>query len=157
MVVQARRLTVDEHRGEPRGEERGQHRQRVQRHDRDQAGQQPGRDQVGHRMDRHRFDGVDLLGHPHRAELGGCARADRGGQGDTGDHRCHDAHVEERRQEAGQGLDADVAERANNPCTAIAPPEARVRKAATPTVPPIITRAPAPMVISATSRMVSLR
>ena len=37
------------------------------------------------------------------------------------------------------------------------PPEARVRNAATPTVPPIITSAPAPMVISAISRIVSRR
>lgn len=43
------------------------------------------------------------------------------------------------------------------PCTAMTPPEARVKNAATPTVPPIITRAPAPMVISAISRTVSLR
>ena len=37
------------------------------------------------------------------------------------------------------------------------PPEASVRNAATPTVPPIITRAPVPIVISAMSRTVSLR
>ena len=37
------------------------------------------------------------------------------------------------------------------------PPEAKVRNAATPTVPPIITSAPVPIVISAISRMVSLR
>ncbi|SHT45235.1 Uncharacterised protein [Mycobacteroides abscessus subsp. abscessus] len=37
------------------------------------------------------------------------------------------------------------------------PPEASVRKTATPTVPPIITRAPVPMVISASTRIVSLR
>ena len=43
------------------------------------------------------------------------------------------------------------------PCTAMTPPEARVKKAATPTVPPIMTSAPAPMVISATRRIVSLR
>ncbi|COY39383.1 Uncharacterised protein [Mycobacterium tuberculosis] len=43
------------------------------------------------------------------------------------------------------------------PCTAITPPDARVKKAATPTVPPIMTSAPAPSVISATSRTVSFR
>ncbi len=37
------------------------------------------------------------------------------------------------------------------------PPDASVRNAATPTVPPIITSAPAPSVISAMSRIVSLR
>ncbi|CNH51246.1 Uncharacterised protein [Mycobacterium tuberculosis] len=37
------------------------------------------------------------------------------------------------------------------------PPDARVRKAATPTVPPIMISAPAPNVISATRRIVSLR
>nr|CRL82861.1 hypothetical protein CPGR_06088 [Mycolicibacter nonchromogenicus] len=43
------------------------------------------------------------------------------------------------------------------PCTAITPPEARVKKVATPTVPPMMASAPVPMVISAISRTVSLR
>ena len=37
------------------------------------------------------------------------------------------------------------------------PPDASVKKAATPTVPPIMTSAPVPIVISAISRIVSLR
>ena len=62
-------------------------------------------------MHGHRLDGVDLLGDAHGAQLGGGARADGRGQRDARDHRRHDADVEERRQEAGQRLDADVAQR----------------------------------------------
>ncbi len=62
-------------------------------------------------MHGHGFDGVDLLGHPHRAELCGGARADGGRQRDACDHGGDDADIEEGRQEAGQRLDADVAQR----------------------------------------------
>ena len=62
-------------------------------------------------MHGHRFDGVDLLGDPHRAQLRGGARADGGGQRDARDDRRDDAHVEEGRQEPGQRLDTDVAQR----------------------------------------------
>ena len=62
-------------------------------------------------MHRHRLDGVDFLGDPHRAQLGGGAGADGGGQRDTGDDRSDDADIEERRQESRQRLDADVAQR----------------------------------------------
>src|SRR5699024_10737742 len=76
MIVDARRLTVDDHGGEAAGQERGAHRQRVQRDHRDHAGQHAGGDQVRHRGDGHRLERVDLLGHPHRAELRGRAGAD---------------------------------------------------------------------------------
>ena len=75
---------------------------------------------------------------------------------DTGDHRRDDADVEEGRQEPGQRLDADVAQRRVT-LHRDDPAGRQVRKAATPTVPPIMTSAPAPSVISATSRIVSLR
>ena len=43
------------------------------------------------------------------------------------------------------------------PCTASVPPAARVRKPTMATVPPIMANVPAPMLISAISRMTSLR
>ena len=46
-----------------------------------------------------------------RAQLCGGAGTDRRRQRDTGDHRRDDADVEEGRQESGQRLDADVAQR----------------------------------------------
>ena len=61
--------------------------------------------------DRHRLQRVDLLVDPHRAQLRGHAGAEGGGQPDARDHRRRDAHVDERRQESGQRLDADIAQR----------------------------------------------
>ena len=43
---------------------------------------------------------------------GGHTRAERGRQTDSGDHRCRDAHIDERGQEPGERFDADVAQRA---------------------------------------------
>ena len=111
MVVQAGGLAVDVDGGETRGEERRQHRQRVEGHDRDQSGDQPGGHQIRDRVHRHRLDRVDLLGDPHRAQLRGGAGADGGRKRDAGDHRRHDAHIQECRQEAGERLDTDVAQR----------------------------------------------
>ena len=54
-----------------------------------------GSDGIGHHL-----EGVDLLGDPHRAELGGEAAADRRGQRDAGDERRDLAGVEVRRDEA---------------------------------------------------------
>ena len=56
----------------------------VQRDDRDHPRDDPGRHEERQRRDRHHLERVDLLGDPHRAELGGEAAADGGGQRDAG-------------------------------------------------------------------------
>ena len=66
--------------------------------------------QVGDRSDAHHLQGIDLLVDPHRAELRGCAGADRGGQRDARGQRRDQANVEERRREPGQRLDPDLGE-----------------------------------------------
>ena len=68
-------------------------------------------DQERQRRDRHHLEGVDLLGDPHGAELGGEAAADGRGQRDAGDQRGDLAGVEVRRDEAGERRRADLVER----------------------------------------------
>src|SRR5436189_4401656 len=61
----------------------GQHHER---RDRDQSRQDPGQEQVGNRRAAEAFERVDLLGHPHTAQLGGVAGADPAGEDQSREH-----------------------------------------------------------------------
>ena len=65
----------------------GQVGQHGERRDHDESGQHPRNDQVRRRRASQALQRVDLLGHPHGAELGGIARADAAGQDQRGQHR----------------------------------------------------------------------
>ena len=115
------------------------------------AGDHPRRHEERQRRHRHHLEGVDLLGDPHRAELGGEAAADGRGQGERGDQRGDLAGVEVGRDEAGELRDAERLERA----VALQPdlgPAKNDRTAITPTVPAITTSAPEPKATSARRR-----
>src|SRR4051794_8617546 len=95
---------------ELRGEVAEEKADDVERDYRDETGDDAGGDEVGHRRDAHDLEGIDFFGDAHGAELGGEARADGGREAEAGDQRSDLARVEVRRDEAGEGRDADLVE-----------------------------------------------
>ena len=83
----------------------------VHRDDREKSGDHPGGDQVRHAGHGHRLQRVDLLGDPHRAQLGGVARAERADQRYRGDQRSDVAGVEVGDEQSGQRLRAHRVQR----------------------------------------------
>ena len=75
------------------------------------AGDQSGRDQVGHRRHGERLERVDFLVDPHRTELRGKTATDGRGQSDAGDDRRNLASVEVRGDETGVDRGAEAVER----------------------------------------------
>ncbi len=138
------------------GQERQGDGDAVKRRDRHHPGHDPGADEVGNRADRHGFQRVDFFVDPHGAQLRGDAGAEGGRQADSSDHRGRDSDVDESGQESGQRFDADIAQRAVA-LTASVPPAASVKNPTITSVPPIIAKVPAPMLISAMRRMISRR
>lgn len=113
-------------------------------------------DEVFDRSDAHGLQCVDLFVDPHRAQLGGDAGAEGRRQADPRDDGRRNSDVDECRQEPGQRFDADVAQRA----VALDRQDAARGERENPTmttVPPIIANVPAPMLISAMSRITSRR
>ncbi|MBF4191052.1 hypothetical protein MHAEM_03387 [Mycolicibacterium phlei] len=110
MVVHARGQAVHQDR-RPRRPVRGEHGQAEQRDHHDHPGDDAGGRQIGHRPHADHLQRVDLLVDPHRADLCGRAGPDGGGQPDSRDQRCGQPGVDERGEEAGHGLHADVGQR----------------------------------------------
>ena len=92
------------------GEERHDDGHRVERDDHDEPGHDPGGHQIGDGLDAHHLEGVDLLADPHRAHFCGSAGADGGRQSLPRHHRRGDTHVDQRSEEPGERLNADVAQ-----------------------------------------------
>ena len=66
------------------------------------------RDEVLHRVHRHRRQGVDLLGDAHRAELGGHAGAGARGDDDRREHRRQLARDGDAERGADEALGAEL-------------------------------------------------
>ena len=75
-----------------------------------ERGDDAGAHEVHEARHRHHFEGVDLVGDAHGAQLGGEAGAHLSGEGDTGDDRCYLTGVGEAADEPGEGLRADLLE-----------------------------------------------
>ena len=108
VVVGAGGLAVEGHGHDPGAEVGRQQPDHVERDHRDQPGDHPGGDQERQALDRHHLERVDLLGDPHRAELGGEAGADRRREGERRDQRRDLAGVEVGRDEAVERRGADL-------------------------------------------------
>ena len=111
VLVGAAGLPVEDRGGQLRRGESHDQGHRVERDDHHRTGHQTGGDQIRDGLDAHHFQRIDLLGDPHGAEFGGGTGADGGRQRLTGHHRGGQADVDHGGQEAGEGLDADVAQR----------------------------------------------
>ena len=108
VVVDAGGLAVDPGRTEASRRESTHHRHAVQRDDHHHPGHHPGGHQISHRADRHHLERVDLVCDTHRAQLGGGARADGGGEADACHRRRDDPHVHVSGDESRHRFDADA-------------------------------------------------
>ncbi|TMA14644.1 MAG: hypothetical protein E6J85_21015 [Deltaproteobacteria bacterium] len=105
------RKVLDEHRDAVRAGERDG----VEQHGEDGRGERrrddAGDDQVVDRIDRHRFERVDLLGDPHGSELGGYCAAHPGDDDDAGEDRGELPRETELHRGADQRLRVEEPER----------------------------------------------
>ena len=97
--------------GDEPAEHAGEVHDRRQDRQRDDAGDDAGDDQVPERVDRGRLERVDLLGDPHRAELGADAGADAARQQQAAGQRPGLAHQRDRQAGRDHRLGAEALER----------------------------------------------
>ena len=100
-------LTELDHVGEVGGSEPDRDRDHVQERQHQPGTEQPGRAEVQDRVEAHHLERVDLVGDPHRADLGHEPGADLGGHHVAERVRDHLAQVAQRGDRAGRGGRAD--------------------------------------------------